>query len=192
MARGVLYVQLADYQKAEGDFERAERLDPSLGMSTAAQGLLANEQNQNNPAQALAIVKDKLAKKPNDAFLLYLEGAILSKMGTEPGSAEFRHGLESAKRSVKLQPSLTAAHNLLAKYYLDAGENVLAAEECRTVLQQTPSDQSALYHLVIALRKSGKPAEIPDLLKRLAKARQDATKQEGERNRYKLVVSPEK
>jgi hypothetical protein len=27
------------------------------------------------------------------------------------------------------------------------------------------------------------------LLKRLAKARQEATKQEGERNRYKLVVS---
>jgi hypothetical protein len=90
---------------------------------------------------------------------------------------------------VKLQPSLTAAHNLLAKFYLDAGENTLAAQECRAVLQQSPSDQSALYHLVIALRKSGNQAEIPDLLKRLAKARQEATKQEGERNRYKLVVA---
>ena len=192
MARGVLYVQLADYEKAEHDFERAEQLDPSMGMSTAAQGLLANEQNQSNPAQALATVRAKLVKKPDDAFLLYLQGAILSKMGAEPGSAQFRQGLESAKRSVKLQPSLTAAHNLLAKYYLDAGENRLAAQECRTVLRQTPSDQSALYHLVIALRKNGNPAEIPDLLKRLAKARQDATKQEGERNRYKLVVASDK
>jgi hypothetical protein len=58
------------------------------------------------------------------------------------------------------------------------------------VLEKKPSDQSALYHLVLALRKKGEPAEIPDLLKRLAKARQDAARQEGERNRYKLVVAP--
>jgi hypothetical protein len=57
------------------------------------------------------------------------------------------------------------------------------------VLEQSPSDQSALYHLVMALRKTDNQAEIPDLLKRLAKARQDATRVEGERNRYKLVVS---
>ena len=78
----------------------------------------------------------------------------------------------------------------LAKYYLDSGQNALAAKECRMVLEQSPSDQSALYHLVMALRKTGDQAEIPDLLKRLAKARQDATKEEGERNRYKLVVAP--
>ncbi|MBS1804124.1 MAG: tetratricopeptide repeat protein [Acidobacteria bacterium] len=191
MARGVLYVQLADYEKAEIDFEEAEKLDPSLGMSAAAQGMLANERNQNDPAQALASVRAKLVKKPNDAFLLYLQGAILSKMGADPGSTDFKKGLESTQRAVKLQPSLTAAHNLLAKFYLDAGENALAVKECRIVLQQTPSDQSALYHLVIALRKSGNQAEIPDLLKRLAKARQEATKQEGERNRYKLVVASE-
>jgi tetratricopeptide (TPR) repeat protein len=191
MARGVLYVQLADYEKAEADFEKAEQLDPTLGMSAAAQGMLANEQNQNDPALALAAVKSKLAKKPNDGFLLYLQGAILSKMGAEPGSAEFKQGLESTRRSVKLQPSLTAAHNLLAKYFLDGGENALAAQECRAVLQQSPTDQSALYHLVIALRKTGNQTEIPELLKRLAKARQEATKQEGERNRYKLVVASE-
>jgi tetratricopeptide (TPR) repeat protein len=189
MARGVLYVQLADYDKAESDFEKAEQLDPTLGTSAAAQGLLADEQNQSDPAQALSTVTAKLAKHPDDAFLLYLQAAILSKMYTDAGSPEFRKGLESAKRSVKIQPSLSAAHDLLAKYYLDAGQNELAAQECRLVLQQSPSDQSALYHLVMALRKSGNRAEIPDLLKRLAKARQEATKQEGERNRYKLVVA---
>ena len=31
VARGVLYVQLAEYDKAEADFERAEQLDPSKG-----------------------------------------------------------------------------------------------------------------------------------------------------------------
>jgi hypothetical protein len=66
---------------------------------------------------------------------------------------------------------------------------VLAAKECRLVLDQSPTDQTALYHLVMALRKTNEQSEIPALLKRLASARQDATKEEADRNRYKLVVS---
>jgi len=190
LARGVLYVQLATYEKAEADFQKAEQLDPKQGMSAAAQGMLAEEQNQKDPDGALKTIRAKLAKNPSDAFLWYLQAAILSQKSAEPGSDEFRLGLDSAKRAVTLQPSLTAAHNVLAKYYLDSGENVLAAKECRLVLEKSPSDQSALYHLVIALRKTNNQAEIPDLLKRLAKARQDATRQEGERNRYKLVAAP--
>ena len=189
VARGVLYVQLADYEKAGADFEKAEELDPKEGMSAAAQSMLAEEQNQNDPAQALATIRAKLVKQPGEAFLWYLQAAILSQKSAEPGSTEFQQGLDSAKRAVTLQPSLTAAHNVLAKYYLDSGQNELAAKECRMVLERDPSDQSALYHLVIALRKTDNQAEIPDLLKRLAKARQEATRLEGERNRYKLVVS---
>jgi hypothetical protein len=41
--------------------------------------------------------------------------------------------------------------------------------------------------LIQALRKSGKNKEIPDLLKRLALLRQDATREEREQYRYKLV-----
>jgi tetratricopeptide (TPR) repeat protein len=183
-------VQLADYEKAESDFEKADQLDPAQGMSAMAQGMLAEEQYQNDPDQALAKVRAKLAKKSDDAFLLYLQAAILSKKSPEPGSPEFQQGLDSAKRAVDLQPSLIAAHNVLAKYYLDVGQNALAAKECRLVLEQSPSDQSALYHLVMAVRKSANQAEIPDLLKRLAAARRAATRDESERNRYKLVVTP--
>ncbi|PWT83283.1 MAG: hypothetical protein C5B58_06805 [Acidobacteria bacterium] len=190
LARGVLYVQLAEYQKAEADFEKAERLDPSQGLSAAAQGMLAEEKDQNDPERALSTVNAKLAKNPRDAFLLYLQAALISQKFPGPGSAEFEKGVSSAKRAVSLQPSLTAAHNVLAKYYLDSGQYALAASECRIALEQSPEDQTALYHLILALRKTGDQSEIPDLLKRLAKARQNATKEEGERNRYKLVVVP--
>jgi tetratricopeptide (TPR) repeat protein len=191
LARGVLYVQLAEYDKAEADFDKAEQLDPAQGLSGAAQGLLAEEKDKTDPDEALAIVRAKLKKQPEDAFLLYLQAAILSKKSPEPGSAEFQQGMASGKRAVELQPSLTAAHNVLAKYYLDSGQYALAAKECRLVLEQNPADQTALYHLVLALRKTNEKAEIPDLLKRLAAARQNATREEGERNRYKLVVAPQ-
>ncbi len=188
LARGVLYVQLAQYESAEADFEKAEQLDPKMGMSAAAQGMLAEEQNQKDPNRALETVHTKLAKHPGDAFLWYLQAAILSQRSPDRGSPDFEKGLDSAKRAVALQPSLEAAHNVLAKYYLDAGQNALAAKECHLVLEKKPSDQSALYHLIVALRKTGDQSEIPDLLKRLAKARQEATREEGEQNRYKLVV----
>jgi tetratricopeptide (TPR) repeat protein len=190
VTRGVLYVQLAEYDKAEADFKQAEELDPKEGMSAAAQSMLSEEQNQSDPQRALATVRAKLAKQPQEAFLWYLQAAILSQTSAQPGTIEFQKGLDSAKRAVALQPSLTAAHDVLAKYYLDSGQNELAVKECRMVLEQSPSDQSALYHLVMALRKTDNQAEIPDLLKRLASARQEATRLEGERNRYKLVVSP--
>jgi tetratricopeptide (TPR) repeat protein len=190
LARGVLYVQLADYERAEADFEKTEQLDPHQGASAAAQGMLAEEKNQDDPEKALASVRAKLTKKPGDAFLWYLQAAILSKKAPAPGSAEFQQGVSSAKRAVSLQPSLTVAHNVLAKFYLESGRTALAVDECRLALRQSPADQTALYHLVLALRKTKDQAEIPELLKRLAKARQDAAKEEAERNRYKLVVAP--
>ena len=189
LARGVLYVQLADYDKASADFERAEQLDSHQGLSAAAQGMMAEERNQNDPDQALATVRARLAKNPGEAFLWYLQAAILAQKASEPGSPEFQEGITSARKAVTLDPSLTAAHNVLSKYYLDWGQYSVATQECRKVLDQNPTDQTALYHLVLALRKTNQQAEIPDLLKRLAKARQDATRQEAERNRFKLVVS---
>jgi len=50
-----------------------------------------------------------------------------------------------------------------------------------------PKDQAAVYHLIQAVRKTGDKAELPDLLKRLAQLRQEATKTEEQRNRYKLI-----
>jgi tetratricopeptide (TPR) repeat protein len=190
LARGVLYVQLADYEKGEADFEKAEQLDPRQSLSAAAQGMIAEEKNQNDPDQALATVRSKLAKKPGDPFLWYLQAAILSQKAPAPDSAEFQQAMQSARKAVALQPSLSAARNVLAKLYLQAGQTALAVKECRLVLHDNPTDQTGLYHLVLALRKTNDRSEIPDLLQRLAKARQDAAKQEAEHNRYKLVVAP--
>ena len=190
LARGVLYVQLADYEKAESDFEKAEQLDPHQTLSAAAQSMVAEERNQDDPDRALATVRSKLAKKPEDAFLWYLQAAILVQKAPNPGSAEFQQAMQSGKKAVGLRPSLSAAHNVLAKLYLQAGQIAPAITECRLVLRDNPANQTALYHLVLALRKTNDKAEIPELLKRLAKARQDATKEEAEHNRYKLVTEP--
>ena len=188
LARGVLYVQLADFDRAEADFEKAEQLDPHQSISAAAQGMAVEEQNQNDPDRALAIVKSKLVKKPGDAFLLYLQAAIIAQKAPATDSPEFREAMQSAKKAIAIQNTLVGAHDVLAKLYLESGQTEASIKECRDALKIDAKDQAALYHLIVALRKTGRKAEIPVLLKRLAEARQDATKDEAEQNRYKLVV----
>jgi len=189
VARGVLYVQLADFEKAEADFERAGTLDPNQALSAAAQGLAAVQENDLD--RALSTIEGQLARKPNDAYLLYLRADILSQKGADPGTPEFESALTSARKAVSLQPGLAPARGVLAKLQLQAGQTREAIEQCRRALEIDPNDQAALYRLIQALRKSGEKSEIPTLLKRLASVREQAGKEERERNRYKLVLGDE-
>jgi len=184
-ARGVLYIQLADYEKGQSDFEKAYELDPSQSLSAAAQGLAAAQENDLD--RALARIQASLARKPKDAILLYLQAEILAQKGTDPGSPEFQKAMRSAKQAVALEPSLGAARGVLASLYLQTGQYKEAVGECRRVLLSDPKDRTALYHLIQGLRKTGNNAEIPDLLKRLALLRQQAAKETSERYQYKLV-----
>jgi tetratricopeptide (TPR) repeat protein len=186
VARGVLYVQLADYERAEADFAKASELDPTQALSDAAQGLAAAQENDLD--RALATIEAKLARKPDDAYLLYLRADILAQKGADPGTPAFAAALRSARRAVALQPGLAPARAVLAKLYLQAGRPREAVEQCRRALAIDPDDQTSLYRLIQALRKSGDTAEIPALLQRLAAVREEAAKQERERYRYRLVI----
>jgi tetratricopeptide (TPR) repeat protein len=185
VARGVLYVQLAQYEKAEADFEKAYELNPNQSLSTAAQGLASVQANDLD--HALASIQAKLERKPNDALLLYLQADVLSQKGVDPGSPEFQLAMRSAKKAVTLQPTLGAARGVLAKLYVQNGQYTEAIAQCRKALVIDPKDQTALYRLIQSLRKTGQKEEIPPLLKRLAQLREQATQDERERYRYKLI-----
>jgi tetratricopeptide (TPR) repeat protein len=184
-ARGVLYVQVSEFEKAEADFEKADDLDPRQSVGLAGLGLAAEQKN--DPERALATVQAKLAKHPNDAFLLYVQADILQKRGPAPNSPEFRLALQSAEKSVALRPSLSSAHDVLAKLYLREGQNQPAIRECRAALSLDPKDQTALYRLAMALRDDDPYNDVPKLLQRLADLRAEESKEEIERNRYKFV-----
>ena len=184
-ARGVLHVQLAEYDQGEADFEKAYELDPSQSLSSAALGLAAAQQNDLD--RALADIQASLQRKPDDAILLYLQAEILAQKGAEPGTPEFKAALQSANRAVTLRPTLAAARAVLATLYLHSGHYKETIEQCRKALQSDPKNQTALYHLIQALRKTGDQRDIPDLLKRLAVVRKQASREQSERYQYKLV-----
>jgi len=185
VARGVLYVQLAQYDRAEADFEKAYELDPQQSLSTAAQGLAAVQANDLD--HALASVQSKLERKPDDPVLLYLQADLLAQRSADASGPDFQLAMRSAQKAVRLQPTLGAARGVLAKLHMQAGQYPEAVEQCRQALKSDPKDQAALYRLIQALRKTGQQDEIPELLKKLAQLREEATQEERERYRYKLI-----
>jgi two-component SAPR family response regulator len=76
---------------------------------------------------------------------------------------------------------------VLAKLYVDAGQNKLAVEQCRKAIEIDPKDQTSLYRLIQALRKIGETTEIPGLLKQLTLLRQQDVKEQKQHYQYKVV-----
>ena len=70
-----------------------------------------------------------------------------------------------------------------------SGQYNEAIKQFKAALDNDPKNQTAVYHLILALRKSGQKEEIPDLLKRLAQLREQATLQQRKRNRCELLES---
>ena len=191
VARGILYVQLGQYEKGEADFETATRLDPRQTSGAVAEGLA--QMQQSNLDQALATVRAQLKSHPQDAFLHYMEAQILFQQGADPGTPQFKEAITAASRSAQLKPDFVLAHDLLGNLYLKSGQIEQSIAQSREALRQNPSDQESLYHLIQALRQSGKDTkgELPALVKRLAVLRQESRNAEASGNRYKLYEPAE-
>jgi tetratricopeptide (TPR) repeat protein len=190
IARGILFIQMGQFEKGQSDFEAANRLDPSQASAAVAEGLA--QMQSSNLDQALKTVEAELKTHPNDAFLHYLRAEIISQGGPAAGSPEFNDAVKAAARAVQLQPDFPLAHNVLGSLYLQSGQNEKAIEQCRAVLRENPNDQIAVYHLLQALRKINDPkGEVPGLVKRLAELRTQSQQQEASTNRYKLYIQGE-
>lgn len=185
LARGVLFAQEALYDKAEADFDKAEVLDPHQAFSAAANDLLITTEHAGHPISEL---RRKLANDPNNAFLWSLQASLLSERAPAPGSPDFAEAVRSAKKAVALEPSLSSAYDALSKLSQQSGNLDEAIRYCRAAIRHDPKDQTAIYRLILLLRRTNDKAEIPDLVKKLAVVREEATRQEGEKNRYKLII----
>lgn len=187
VSRGLLYAQLAQYDKAEADFNRAEQLDSAQSLAFYAVDLA--ELARNDPDQARIKVRAQLKTHPENALLHDLLAKLIIDQGAAPGSPAFQEATRSALMAVKLKPDLVTARDTLASIYVHSHQYNLAIEQCRAALKYSPSDETAAYHLLIALRHSGQSdsPEIKALVKQLAVMHQASMKQESDRKRYRLV-----
>lgn len=190
ISRGMLFAQLAQYDQAEADFKKAELLDPGQSVSLYAIDLA--ELQRNNPKNALAQVRVQLKAHPESALLCYLLAKLLSTQGAETDSAIFDEAAQSALLALKINPNMTESRDLLATMYTHSGRYDLAVEQCRLALKTNPRDQTAIYHLIVALRHTGQGeqrAEIQELVRRLADLQKESRQNETDRKRFRFETS---
>jgi tetratricopeptide (TPR) repeat protein len=188
VSRGLLYAQLAQYQKAEDDFKAAESIDSKQNLSSYAMDLADVEKDR--PDLALAKVRAQLRAHPNSAQHHYLLAKLLEKESSERDGSSSKEAIAAALTAVKLRPGFTEARDLLASLYLNAQQYQLAKEECELALKDDPLDQAAIYHLIVALRHSSSTADreqVGKLVKRLAEAQLVGRERDLNRKRFKLV-----
>jgi tetratricopeptide (TPR) repeat protein len=187
ISRGILYAQLAQYDKAEADFKRVEQLDSAQSISSYAGDL--TEVMKNNPDRALAKVRTQLQAHPENPLLNYLLAQLLMNQAPAVGSEAFKEALKSALLTVKLKPDHVGSRDLLASVYMRTGQYDLAIEQCKIALKYSPSDESAMYHLIISMRHTGHTDDLKPLVDRLAELHQESLRHETERKQYRLLWS---
>jgi tetratricopeptide (TPR) repeat protein len=187
ISRGLLYAQLAQYDQANADFRKAERLDSAQSLSSY--GIDLAEIAKNNLDKALEEVRLQLKAHPESPQLHFVLAKLLweQRSGTDDTASD--EAMKAAQQTLKLKPDMVGARDLLADMYIRAGQYNLAIEQSRASLQYSPSDQSAMYHLIIALRHSGPEGqrEVQQWVKKLSDLKQASRQQETERKHFTLV-----
>lgn len=193
ISRGLLYAQLASFDKAEADFKTAERLDSRQSLSSYASDLAKLQRNladKTSSDNALLELRSQIKAHPDNPLLHCLLAKLLTSEGSDTDGKVLDEAIQSALLAVQLKPDFVEARDILASIYTRTGQYSLAIEQCRLALQYSPSDRIAIYHLIVALRHSGEAGqreEIQALVKRLSDLQQASRQQETERKRFKLV-----
>ncbi|UWZ84141.1 tetratricopeptide repeat protein [Occallatibacter riparius] len=165
LVRGVLLTQLGEFTRAADDFETASHLDPKLHFLAAAQGIVQSQQH--DEPRAIASFRAAVKAHPDEAYAHYLLAEALQGKSSTEGSPEFKEEIREAERALQLEPRMAAAHDLLAAVYVEFGRNQEAITHSRAALAIDPDDEQAVYHLILALRKTDDKSEVPALVKKL-------------------------
>lgn len=185
LSRGLLYVELAQFDQAEADFTRVEKLTSFQALGSYALDLA--EVQKNNPQEALAKVRSQLKTHPDDLLLNYFLAQSLMNDSPDVQSDAYKEALRAALKAAKVKPDYVPVHDLLASMYMHAGQYAAAIDECRIALGYDPSDEGATYHLLIALKHTGHTEELAALSKRLAQLHRESLQHENERKSFRLI-----
>ena len=183
--RGVIQAQVGRYEEAEAAFQRAAQLSPDPEPATL--GLTVAMQQTGRLAESIELLRKQVEKNPTDATTQLMLGQALIKNGAEPGEEDFDEARAAMLRSVELDPKVAAARVELGKLYLKSADLDNSIAHFQQALALDPSERTATYQLMVALRKAGRPQEAAALARKVRAQLQREKAEEVERNRYQLV-----
>lgn len=184
--RGSVYTQVAKNDKAQADFEAADRLTPSQTFGTIGLGLMLRDDGNLEAAQAILI--KKLRDQPGDPVLNYMLADILMRKGAAPGQADFIEAQRLLTASIARKPDFAQAHAELGKLHMKAGQLLPAIIQLEAAVKLEPTDRTALNQLVAAYRRSGRMEDATRIAAQLAQAVGEERARESEKNRVHLIL----
>lgn len=188
LARGILLLEMGEYEKSERDFELLEALDPAIPVGPAAGALAKLELHE--PREAERIAKAQLANLPDDPYLNYVLAEAIRSQGASPDSDEFKDAQAAAEKAVKLQPNFAHAHLALSRLYMQSGNFDRAATQAREAVKLAPDNVTMMYNLIRATSRTGRPEEVPPLIKRLNELKAASSQKRRQLRQYTLAEKP--
>ena len=136
--RGVLYVQLGQFNEADADFQKANTLEPAQNhRDCSAWDLIGSRKRTREVAET---VRARLKKAPNDPMLNYLLAEVLIRRAFGPVLPELQEAKDAAQCAVRSKPDFALAYDVLSVVYLRAGQTSQAIDASRHALKADPED----------------------------------------------------
>jgi tetratricopeptide (TPR) repeat protein len=184
MQRGAALAFRGQIREAQADFETAAKLDPNSNLPYFALCMALMQTDQ--AAKALELLRQRLARSPDDYLLLYALGESLDR-ARAAGSVSEDEAVRALERSVELNPSLTPARMLLGKFYLRRDDVDRAIAELEKALELDPTDLTPCYQLSQAYRRKGDQKRADELLAKFQQFRDEDREKHINRNLLKLL-----
>lgn len=149
---GVQYMKLGDLPSSDEAFAQALKLDPQAYMPMMNRGIVLFMLRKF--AEAVPVLREASAIKPNEAVGHYFLGQALANLG------KFVEAEKELQSAIKFGgDEVKEAHRLLAIIYGYSGDNKAAAEELEIYLKLAPKapDAEHLRHRILQLKGIEKP-----------------------------------
>ena len=183
--RGGIRAERSDFEEAMRDFEQASALSPQELYGSVGLSLVLRQTDR--VAEAAALLRQKLARQPEDATLNYLLADVLMRSDPTPGSPEFADARAALQRALRARPDLAKAHAALGRLRLAGGDPGGAVQDLRAAVELDSRDRLALNQLVMAYRRLGRQADAEAVAAQLKTLLEQERVEETSRNRVRLV-----
>jgi len=184
--RGAIAAQTAESEQSAADFERARRLQPGDNYGDVGLSLLLRQQDR--IGEAIALIRKRLARNPEDARLNFLLADLLLQSESQTAATKIE-AERLLKKSIRLNPKQARAHSALGKLMLGNDQASPAAAELRLALELDPADRVALNQYILALKHLGKIQEANAAAQRLRRILAEDRAAEVRNNRVRFVLN---
>ena len=159
-----LYSRLGQNPKALADLDKARAKDGQLERVTYQRALALDQMNRSQ--EALKILKDLAAKKPDSDSLNFL-AHVAQKNG------DFGLAMQSLRQAAKLEPTKEDNYLDFSTICADYGNYPLALEAANVGLEHIPNSYRLLVQKGVILENLGRLEEAEDSLRNASKLQRD-------------------